>query len=356
MNIFRNILIGICSLIFITATTAFAYTLTLHETIMDRAVVKSWLDESNIYDGRLINALVQTATTSESRTGSSQPAANVLTPSPDVVKTALNATFTPDFTRTQIEDVMNNAYDWIDGTSPEFTFSIPIDQKRDVLIAQLAKGISPQLAAIPTCQAATYRQDSVCRPPNVTVEQFASEITTQSINESGVFSKPINNESFAQADMKQSGQPALSQLPTVRRTINLLLWLLPIIAVISLVALTFAATKGQRILRVAHLSRRVSLSMLFIFIPTIIVVYFAKDNNFGLANMFNAQTGELVVPLIKTILIGILSHLAVITGSIVGLSAIAWIILSILRHNKIQPQPATQTVRPEPQSSTHYHM
>jgi hypothetical protein len=175
MNIFRHILIGLASLVFITAVTGFAYTLTLHTTVMDRTVVKTWLNESQVYDGRLINALVQTATANNGQDGTPQPApTNALTPSPDVVKTALNATFTPEFTRTQIEGVINDAYDWIDGTRPNFTFSIPIDQKRDTLIAQLAKGLGPQIAALPICQVTTYTQNSVCRPPNVTVEQLAN--------------------------------------------------------------------------------------------------------------------------------------------------------------------------------------
>jgi hypothetical protein len=349
MNIFRHILIGLASLVFITAVTGFAYTLTLHTTVMDRTVVKTWLNESQVYDGRLINALVQTATANNGQDGTPQPPAptNALTPSPDVVKTALNATFTPEFTRTQIEGVINDAYDWIDGTRPNFTFSIPIDQKRDTLIAQLAKGLGPQIAALPICQVTTYTQNSVCRPPNVTVEQLANEITAQSVNDSGTFAKPINNESLTQANTQQSSkQPTLSQLPTVRKTIDLLLWLLPVVGLTSLIAIIFATTKGQRMAQVARLSRRVSLSMLFIFIPTVIVVYLAKDNDFGLAGMFNAQTGELVVPLVKTILVGILSRLGLITGSIAALSAATWIILNILQRHKPQPLPVAPSINP----------
>jgi hypothetical protein len=86
--------------------------------------------------------------------------------------------------------------------------------------------------------------------------------------------------------------------------------------------------------------------MLFIFIPTVIVVYLAKDNDFGLAGMFNAQTGELVVPLVKTILVGILSRLGLVTGSIAALSAATWIILNILQRHKPQPLPVAPSINP----------
>lgn len=350
MNILRAILIGLASFVFIVAVTGFVYLFTLQTTIMDRTVVKSWLSESKLYDGRLITALVQATNAGGGQNSASQPAANTISASPEAIKTALNATFTSEFTQTQIEGVVNNAYDWIDGSSQEFTFSIPIDQKRDTLIAQLSKAIEPQIATLPICRSIQQAPQSICRPSNVTLEQFASQMTTQSIDESGAFSAPITNKSFSQASKDTSQQPkqaSLSQLPAIRKGIDTLLLALPIAAAVSLVTIIFATASGHRLVRIARLSRRVLFGMLFIFLPAVIVVWLAKDNDFGLSNMFAAQTGELVIPLIKTIAVGILTQLAIITGIIGIIGAAAWIALSIWQR-KLQAIKAAQVPAPIP--------
>jgi hypothetical protein len=354
MNILRAILIGLASLVFIIAVTGYAYLFTLQTTVMDRTVVKGWLSESKLYDGRLISALVQATNAGGGQNGVPQPPADALSASPDAIKTALNATFTPDFTQTHIEGVVNNAYDWIDGASPEFAFSIPIDQKRDTLIAQLAKAVEPQIAALPICQA---RQVSTCRPSDMSVEQLAVQLTTDSINESGAFTEPITNKSFAGANNTNSQQPeqtTLTQLPAIREGIDTLLIVLPIAATLSLAVIIVATARGQRLTRVARLSRRVFFGMLFIFLPTAIVVWLAKDNDFGMSRMFAAQTGELVVPLIKTIGVGILSQLALITGIIGAMGAVSWIVLGSINRSKVHSapiaRPATVLVEQAPAS------
>jgi hypothetical protein len=340
MHILRAVLIGLASFLFITAVTGFAYLLTLHTTVMDRTAVKSWLSESRLYDGRLIAALVQTTNAGGGENGTPQTPADRLSASPEAMQTALNATFTPEFTQAQIEGVVNNAYDWIDGTSPVFTFSIPIDQKRDTLIAQLSKAIEPQIATVPVCQTSRSTQESTCRPPHMTIEQLANQLTTRSIEDSGAFAAPISNESFTKPNQKTSQKPeqtSLSQLPAIRKGIDLLLLLLPITAAVSLMAIIFATMRGRRAARVARLSRRIFFVMLSIFLPAIIIVWIAKDNDFGLSNMFTAQIAELVVPLIKKIALGVIGQLAVIAGVIGSIAATAWIVFVIWQRNKLPP-------------------
>lgn len=368
MNILRTILVGLASFTFVIAVTGLVYLLTLQTTIMDRTVVKSWLNESQLYDGRLINTLVQTTNAGGGPNDTAQPADN-LSPSPEAVKSALNATFTPAFTRTQLEGVVDNAYNWIDGTSPTFSFSIPIDQKRDTLIAELAKRVEPKLAALPVCRVVPLTQQPTCRPADTTASELAIQLTTQSIDDSGAFAAPITNESFSknkQATAKSPGQPTISQLPAYHNAIELLLLILPIVAAFSLFVIIFATKTGLRLVRVARLSRRIFFGMLFIFIPTAIVIWLARDSDLGLSNLFAAQTSALVVPLLKTILVGILTQLALFTGIGGLVSVITWIVLSIIKRSRVpsvtpptpvsSPTPATVTTpapmtRPQTQPS-----
>lgn len=358
MNILRAILIGLASFIYVIAVSGFVYVLTLDTTIMDRAVVKTWLKDSQIYDGQLISALVQTPSAAGEQP-SSQSESGKISASPEAVKAALNAAFTPDFTQTQLEGVVDNAYNWIDGTSPEFKFSIPIDQKRDTLITQLAKAIEPQVATLPVCRSATQStQQSICRPATISVEQFATEVTTQSIDESGAFSAPLTNASFtknAQTKAQPSSSSTLANLPVIKKVADTLLIALPIIALACILIIITATKRGQRLAAASRLSRRIFFGMLFLLIPSLIVVWLAKDNDFGLSSILTAQSATLLIPLIKTIAVGILSKLALISGIIGGISLISWIGLSIWRHQKPEavqpliqapPQPVAQTPSP----------
>jgi hypothetical protein len=349
MNILRALLIGLASLVYVVAISGFVYLLTLNTTIMDRTVVKSWLKESQIYDGQLISALVQTPPT-DSQQGGTQSPTNTISASPEAVKAALNTAFTPEFIQTQLEGVVDNAYNWIDGTSPKFTFSVPIDQKRDVIIAELAKSIEPQVAALPVCRSTQIAQQSVCRPANVSAQQLATELTTQSIDESGAFSAPLTNASFTKS-AQASGQPAststLANLPTISKGIDTLLLVLPIIAIASIAIIIVATVRGQRLTAAARLARRIFFGMLFILVPALVIVWLAKDNDFGLANLLTTPSAALFIPLIKTIGVGILGKLALISGIVGGIAAIFWIGLSIWKRQVALTTPPAQLVAPQ---------
>lgn len=349
MNILRALLIGLASLVYVVAISGFVYLLTLNTTIMDRTVVKSWLKESQIYDGQIISALVQTPPT-DSQQGGTQSPASTISASPEAVKAALNTAFTPEFTQTQLEGVVDNAYNWIDGTSPTFTFSVPIDQKRDVIIAELAKSIEPQVATLPVCRSTQIAQQSVCRPANVSTQQLATELTTQSIDESGTFSAPLTNASFTKST-QTSGQSAntstLANLPTISKGIDTLLLVLPIIAILSIAIIIAVTVRGQRLTAAARLARRIFFGMLFILAPALVIVWLAKDNDFGLANLLTTPSAALFIPLIKTIAVGILGKLALISGIVGGIAAIFWIGLSIWKRQVTLTTPPAQPVAPQ---------
>jgi|GEM_PF-1266547 len=353
MNILRAILIGLASFVYVVAISGFVYLLTINTTIMDRSVVKTWLKESQIYDGQIISALVQPPSTGSSP-DNTQSATSKISASPEAVKAAFSAAFTPEFTQTQLEGVIDNAYNWIDGTSPEFKFSVPIDQKRDVIITQLAKSIEPQVATLPICRSAQLAQQSVCRPANVSVGQLATELTTQSLDESGAFTAPLTEKSFtksASANSQPSRTSTLSDLPTVHKTIDTLLLALPIVALMSIVIILTVTVRGQRLIAAARLARRIFFGMLFLLTPALVVVWLAKDSDFGLANILTTPAAAIFIPLIKTIGVGILSKLALISGIVGGIAALFWIGLSIWKRQMPLVAPtSTQTSQISPSS------
>jgi hypothetical protein len=333
MTTFQKFLIGLASFTCISALSTFIYLLAMQSTILDRTVVKDWLSESQLYEGKLISGLIQPAAAD-----SNQGAFSL---SPDVLNVSLAATLTPDFIRTQTESVIDNAYDWIEGKTPAFTFSIPLDQKRDTFIQQLSKALEPQIATLPVCGAVPLQANAPCRPSTMTVEQFSHLATAQSAADSNLFTEPLTNQSFAQSS-QTADFATLSQLPVISKIIDWLLILLPILVIICVTAVLVITPRGRRLIAAAHLSRRACLSMLFILIPSATVAWIANGNNLNLASLFPAQTGEVFVPLVKVILVGILSKLALISGIAAAMAGAIWAGIVIWRRNTPSFVPSIQ--------------
>jgi len=332
MHILRPLLVGLAGFICIMSVSGFVSLLALRTSIMDREVAKDWLNASKIYDGKIISALVQTAGIEGNHSDLQGADSNT---SSDALKIALNATFTPDFVRTQVEGIIDNAYNWSEGKTSEFTFSVPLNQKRDTLIQQLAKAIEPQIAALPTCQSAQPMQQLTCRPPGLTIEQSANLLATQSIDESGMFTAPITNESIVKNQQQQNSQKSddslMAQLPIIRASIDMLLIILPITAAISITIIILGTRSGSRLAAMSRLSRHIFFSVLLIFIPAIILMWVAKNSDFGLSALLSGQISELVVPLFKIVVAGISSKLALLSGIACIVSVLAWIGFTIWR-------------------------
>jgi membrane-associated HD superfamily phosphohydrolase len=329
MNTLRKIVVGLAGFTCVLAISGFVSLLALETTVMDQTVVKGWLSSSKIYDGRLVSLFADGIASADEQ---NNPQQTNIAASPAALKTALNATFTPDFVQAQVEGIIANAYDWTEAKSPEFTFSIPVDQKRDELIQQLAKAIEPQIAALPICESVLQSQQSTCRPPTVTVEQFSNQVTTQGVDRSGIFEAPITSESVTKN--KQPDSSLLAQLPAIRKAIDILLYVLPIVAIASIATVIFVTVRERRLLAASRLSRRIFISMLLIFIPAIAAVWIMGNNDSTIANVSTTQIGDLVIPLVKIAVTSVSSQLALFSGIVCAVSLTAWIGFIVWRRKR----------------------
>jgi membrane-associated HD superfamily phosphohydrolase len=346
MKTLRALLIALAGFICILAISGFISLLTLRTTVMDQTVVKGWLNTSKIYDGTLVSVLAQAINAGNSQSSLQQPQTGVSVPQ-EALTSALQATFTPDFVKSQVESVISNAYDWSEGKTPAFTFSIPIDQKRDTLIQQLATAIEPQIASLPICQSFEQIQESTCRPAGLTVEQFSSQVTAESVNKAGTFDAPITSQSVAKDAQPETSPSPLAQLPVIHTVIDMLLIILPIAIIVSIATVIFVTAKERRLQAAARLSRRIFFSMLLIVIPAIVAVWIAGNNDLGLSNNFNPQIGDLIVPIIKIAVVGISTKLALLSGIVCVVSLVAWIGFTIWRR-KTQELEAMRAPAPTP--------
>ncbi len=347
MNILRSILIGLMSFVCVITISGTIYVTTLQSTIMNPTVVKSWLKDSKIYDGGLLSLLVQPGQQNDKQPDSPQK----IIATSSQVKTALSNTYTPDFIQTQVETMVNNAYAWMDGKTPNFSFSVPIDQKKDVLIQQLAAAIEPQIAALPVCSQAMVAAQTACRPSGETPAQVATELTTQNIQQSSMFNKPITNETLAKNDnspIDSNKQSLLTQLPSIHQLINQLSIIFPIIALVAIAIIVAIAKSGQRLLASLRLSRRIFFSMILTFIGALVFVWLTRNSDFGLSGVAG-QASDALLPLIEIALAGLAKTLAIYSGIVCFVTLAIWIGIAIwLKKHAPVPSETPAIVATEP--------
>lgn len=251
MNIWRRFGLGLVTFVCALSVSALIGLLTMQQTLFNRDVVKGWLRTSGVY-AKAVDALAQSPQGNGGQIGGLLSAKDT--------SQALKQTFTPGYVQQQTETVLDKAYDWVDGKSDSITFSLPINEKRDELIANLAKVILPHAAALPLCnRLSAFSPDMVnCRPSIVSADEFARTLAAQGVGGSPFLSQPLTQDTIAQTTAGSTQSPpaaATTQIPTLAGWNRSLMVILPIIIALCLPATFLLAYDKLRAFR--HLSRRI---------------------------------------------------------------------------------------------------
>lgn len=327
MPSFRSFSLWFLRLICLTALSGLVYLAMISTTILDRSDVKQWLNASGLYANNTLVSAIFSPQPTNTQIGDI-PTVEQSFISSEAIKNAAARTFTDSYLQTSFEHVIDQSYNWIEGQGTEFSFSIPIQTKRDVFISELVKEVEPRIAALPLC---TLQSRTICRP-NMPVSQFAQQIVTDSISQSDFLQTPITEASFAPATSNQEIE-TLSQLPRLRSIITTLLWIFPIIFILSLGALWLLAPHGNKLRTFIKLSRGAFSSMLLTTILSGIVIVIERTNGFPLESIL-PPAGELTpifAAFVNQLILGMAWGLLLFAGTVLILSTLSWITLSQLK-------------------------
>ncbi len=255
MHTLRISSLWLLRLLCVTAVSGTLYIVTISTTLLDRQDVKDWLSASSAYDeGALISALFAEQPDTAAPTSTVITEQDIITP--DAIKQALIRTFPASFIEQSFNTVIDKSYDWVEGKEATFSFSVPIDTKRQVFIDELIKEVEPTVAALPLCSPSV---NTLCRP-NIAVADFTHQIVTDSLAASDFLQTPITEKSFSSAASNDE-LFSLSQLPVLRQVVSLLLWILPALFIISVFGVWLLSERGTRLTLFSKLSRTVFSSM-----------------------------------------------------------------------------------------------
>ena len=331
--------------------TTLIWLLTLQATILNRQTTKTWLNQSSLYT-QLIPQTIKTTGQQTLDTEKPTPTNVVITPS--ILQTALENTFPPSYIQNQTETIVDSTYNWLEGTSRDIIINIPIQDKKPLFTAELARAIQPSLASLPPCMNLVQMLDTApCMPVGVDQAAFAQKIAETAVSESIFFNQPLTNtdltgqsSDFGATPQQQHDFQTLSVLPMYRQWLSILLLILPVIAVTSTLAIILIAP--DKLLALGRLCRRLAISAGLTLVAGLVLLYLGNHASSAIPGLADQPAAALFIPVLQQALTGIATQLAIISGTVAAITGLSWLTISLIRRRQqhTQPQAHSETQAP----------
>lgn len=306
---------GLVLLILLISVALWVLAATLQMTLLNRDTVKQWGAESGAYE-----KLVETLEINQ------VDATGMV--SGDMLRQAIGRTFTPTYIQEQTEVIVDAAYDWVDGSATEITYTIPIHERRDEFIANLAAVIEEKVQGLPQCGGSLSLNDD-CIPRAYTVETYAMSVAEQTAKDSELFEEPLTSIDAEPID-------AVKALPILASFTAMAVWLLPIVIVLAGAGYVLLSKEWRR--GIINLGKR------FVFSSTTLVVIGALAWIFGGSvdlgtRLFGGSDATLIAmvvePILQQAVVSIGMWLTIFAGAVLLIGLILWIVGAILQRRAV---------------------
>lgn len=192
---------------------------TIGQTVMERTIIKSWLKEGAVYDN-IIETVSKIANESMNQ---SDPNINQQQDKsmPDVstIATAAKKALPANVLQDNTEQVLDGAYDWLEGKTPTIKLNLNLDDEKKNFLAALQEQGVARTASLPSCPLGTDSTDfdpftAQCLPANVnSVEATQKIISKLSTDESFFPDTNITGEDLKVDGGQKLFESAFSYIP-----------------------------------------------------------------------------------------------------------------------------------------------
>lgn len=349
MRIVRPLLIGFTILLSITSIALLVYFSTLQMTVLNRATTKNWMEKGGVYQNNLFPTLIHSGTTS------TQPQTDNRYGIPnEALKLALERTFTKTYVRNQAESTIDQFYDWLEGKSADFAFTIPTNKKRDTFITEFSRAATPHIAKLPVCSP-SLSSSTPCRPAKVAPELYAQTIITNSLNQSTFFQKPI-----ALPSVNSGNSSALAPLRATRAILpySLVITLgLIVVAIGAAAAHIWLIPPNQRLRGLAHLGKRIFFSQVFTLVAALALMWGFSSGFLKLPTLTDAPSllTDTLNNTLRLAIFDVAGTLALLSGTLCIIGVAAWVGILAYRRKRTHivvdqaEEPADTTNEPTSQ-------
>jgi hypothetical protein len=342
MHILRRILIWLMGFLCAVSVTMLVYLGTLQMTVLDRDVVKGWLRDGGVYKNNLVPSLIQSGSSTTQKPDQPATTGQFKIP-PDIFKLALERTFTPSYVQSQTEGVIDKYYNWMEGKSTHFSFSIIVTDKRDKFITELASASEPYVAKFPAC-GPTLAADTMCRPANIDPGEYSRQIMTDNISKSDFFTRPlITNTSIESGKVNALSLP--SEVPRFISLIKPMMIGLVVLTLLSAGILIWLSPIMERLNTLKRLGKRIYFGQLFTLIISLLLIAAFQLGFFKFQSLLGDQPAvisQTVSDTTKVIAVSVTSTLALLSGIVCAIGLTNWIGIIIWRRITPHPEPESE--------------
>jgi len=243
----RKFILSFVSSTLVTLLIATAVLSILNNTVTNRVVVKSWFNQSGLYDN-FVNEITST-TTKQSR---SNPAEALI--SKTTIQEVANSAFKPDFIKSSLETALDGTYNWLEGKTPDLQIRLDFSNPKNVFAEQLAKRVTATATQLPVCTSANFSQpfdvfSATCIPPNVNIPVLASEFRQSILTNKDFLPISTITASDIMVDSNGTKKPiseAYQNLPTWYRRATFLVWISAFFTVLAMFGVVYLADSKRK--------------------------------------------------------------------------------------------------------------
>ena len=150
MHILKRVLVGISASLLASILLTFGFFWSLHQVIGTPGPVKTVLRQSGLYESGVGAALDQAQKDQKNDTNENKDNIPVNQPQ---VRTIIEQAFPPSFLQTQIEQVIDHTYAWLNGKDAQLAFSIDFTSAKAQLASGMGSYAEQRLNTLPVCTA-----------------------------------------------------------------------------------------------------------------------------------------------------------------------------------------------------------
>ena len=337
MNIALSIVRWILAIGISAALSLWIFLATINATVANRDVVKNWLVKSGVYENVLTSDAFPIKAEGQSGT--------ILTD--QVLKEAFIKTFDATYLRESTNTVIDASYDWMEGAAPAIEFSIPVDAKSAEFNQHLIDLIMPKLLALPQCTGRIQTTDAnqiTCIPPGVEPIDYAEQLSRPSSNDR-FLSEPITHDAFTQ------NTPRAEWLPAAVQWLHILLWALPLIAIVF--SALYVLASPDKIRGIIHVARRLTIGATLSLIGGLFMWLAGASIDLAVNSAGQQATvaKAIVNPIARTFLPDVGMALVLYSSLVIAIAGTTWLGVAIWRHKR-DSQPPTVSGPPVPPPPT----
>jgi hypothetical protein len=274
----RKALASLLVLVLLASLLGTALSTSANSALVHQQKVETWLNQSNLYQRFLSNAITQAKTSA----GSNQ-AQGSITLSDSAVQQAADSAFSIKLFQRSLNTFLNSNYAWLEGKSAQPNFTIDLTGAKQNFAAQIGQYVQEHITSLPVCSAQQLAEIGsasnidplkiTCRPPTLDAQAEAALVTQRVNNSGGFLSNPVITANNINPNGGSSSQPyyqKFSRAPKFYQVAVKLPWIYAVLAVISALGVILLARRKRNGLR------RVGGSLVTIGVILLIIKFLAN--------------------------------------------------------------------------------